>query len=186
MKTEVKPPENIVLIGFMGSGKSTLGRELQHMLGYELIDMDQEIERQQGRKIKEIFSESGEATFREMETTLLRELMAHGAEKRIISTGGGVVKSEANRVLLKQMGYVVWLRAPERIILERTSRNRDRPLLDQDDPLQMIRELLAEREPLYAGASHLQVDTGGLDVHELASGILECARYFFSNPQSHA
>ena len=175
--------ENIVLIGFMGCGKSTVGRELHQRLGYPLVDMDQVIEQRAGKPITAIFADEGEAAFREMESALLRELAADHTARRIISTGGGVVGREENRVLLRQLGYVVWLDAPLEVILERTGRNRQRPLLHTDDPAARISALLAERLPLYQESAHLKLDTAGLNSGELATGILECARYFFSQPQ---
>lgn len=174
------PPKNIVLIGFMGSGKSTVGRELHQRLGYPLVDMDQVIEQRAGKSIAAIFAEDGEEAFRDAETGLLGELCDPAAARRIISTGGGVIGREHNRRLLRQLGYVVWLHAPVPVIVERTSKNRERPLLHTDDPVARITALLELREPLYAGAAHLKVETAGLDSHELATGILESARYFFS------
>lgn len=173
-------PENIVLIGFMGSGKSTVGRELHVRLGYPLVDMDQLIEQRAGKPIAAIFADEGEAAFRKVETALLGELADPSAPRRIISTGGGVVGAAENRALLRSMGYVVWLDAPLEAILERTSKNRQRPLLHTEDPAAKIRELMALREPLYQETAHLKLDTVGLDSGELATGILECARYFFS------
>lgn len=180
MSNAERLPKNIVLIGFMGSGKSTVGRELQQRLGYPLVDMDQVIEERAGKPITAIFADDGEAAFRAMETSLLRELADPSAPRRIISTGGGVVGNAENRVLLRRMGYVVWLDASIEAILERTSKNRQRPLLHTDDPAAKIRELMAVREPLYQETAHLKLDTAGLDSGELATGILECARYFFS------
>jgi len=185
MNESQPPPKNIVLIGFMGSGKSTVGRELHQRLGYSLVDMDQVIERRAGKSIAAIFAAEGEEAFRDMETEVLEELMLEvlkevDAPRRIISTGGGVIGRERNRELLRQLGYVVWLHAPLAVILDRTGRNRDRPLLHTEDPVARVEALLALRKPLYAEAAHLQVDTAGLDAGELATGILESARYFFS------
>ena len=115
-----------------------------------------------------------------METVLLEELAAPNSSRRIISTGGGVVGRAENRALLRRLGYVVWLHAPMEVILERTGRNRDRPLLDTEDPAARIRALMDLRKPLYQEVSHLKVDTAGLDCGELATGILESARYFFA------
>ena len=176
------PPKNIVLVGFMGSGKTTVGRELHQRLGYPLIDMDQVIEERAGKSIPTIFAESGETGFREMETSLLKEIICEASsERRIISTGGGIVGSEENRKLLKQLGYVVWLSAPLKVILGRTSKNRNRPLLHTEDPATKIQLLMDQREALYAEVAHLKLDTSGLDFSELATGILECARYFFTS-----
>jgi shikimate kinase len=174
------PPKNLVLIGFMGSGKSTVGRELNGRLGYELVDMDTVIEQREGRPITRIFEERGEEYFRNLETKLLRELSAPSEPRRIISTGGGVIGREENRELLRRMGYVVWLHAPVEVIAERTGRNRDRPLLHTDDPLGKISALLEKRKPWYRETAHLKVDTADLDCGEIATGILESARYFFT------
>lgn len=181
MNLSVTPKENIVLIGFMGSGKSTVGRELHQRLGYPLDDMDHIIEQRAGKPITQIFADEGEEVFREMETSLLRELSAAEGPGRIISTGGGVVGREANRELIKQLGYVVWLDAPMKVILDRTRKNRTRPLLQTEDPEEKICTLMEQRRPLYQESAHLKLDTGGLDSGELTTGILECARYYFSN-----
>jgi shikimate kinase len=180
MNESQTPPKNIVLIGFMGSGKSTVGRELHHRLGYPLVDMDQVIEQRAGKPITAIFAEDGEEAFREMETGLLEELSDPAAPRRIISTGGGVIGREKNRALLRHLGYVVWLHAPTAVILDRTAKNRDRPLLHTDDPVARVEALLETRKPLYRETAHLKVDTAGLDCGELATGILESARYFFT------
>lgn len=180
MNESQTPPKNIVLIGFMGCGKSTVGRDLHHRLGYPLVDMDQTIEQRAGKSIAAIFADSGEEAFRDMESQLLEELADPAAPRRIISTGGGVIGRERNRDLLRQLGCVVWLHAPLHVILERTGKNRERPLLNAPDPAARAAELLAFREPLYAAAAHLKVDTTGLDSTELTTGILESARYFFT------
>ena len=175
-------PKNIVLIGFMGSGKSTVGRELHLRLGYPLTDMDYLIEETMGKKITEIFMEEGESAFRDYETLQLTEIAKQTDTRHIISTGGGIVIRPQNRSLLHKLGYVVWLDAPEDVIFERTSRNRDRPLLNKDDARERITSLMAERKPWYKETSHLRIDTAGLDSKEIATGILESARYFFTHP----
>lgn len=172
-------PENIVLIGFMGSGKSTVGRELHHRLGYELVDMDHVIEHRAGKTITAIFADDGEESFRNMETELLEELCSQPG-RRIVSTGGGVIGREKNRELLRALGYVVWLDAPMNVILARTAKNRERPLLHTDDPAARVQSLMTVRRPFYQETSHLRVDITGLDCGELATGILESARYFFT------
>ncbi len=180
MNESQTPPKSIVLIGFMGSGKSTVGRELHQRLGYPLVDMDQVIEQRARKSIAAIFADEGEQVFRDRETSLLEELDDPTAPRRIISTGGGVIGREVNRALLRQLGYVVWLNAPMSVILDRTSKNRERPLLHTDDPAAKIAALMETRRPLYDEAAHLRVDTAGLDSKELATGILESARYFFT------
>ncbi len=173
--------ENIVLIGFMGCGKSTVGRELHQRLGYPLADMDQIIEARAGMSISEIFaSPGGETSFRDMESALLKEFAEDGISGRIISTGGGVIGREKNREIIRVLGYVVWLDAPAKVIVERTRRTKIRPLLLTEDPEERIRTLLTERMPLYQEVAHMRLDTSGLDSSELATGILESARYHFS------
>jgi len=180
MNESQTPPKSIVLVGFMGSGKSTVGRALHQRLGYPLVDMDQRIEQRARKSIAAIFADEGEQAFRDMETSLLEELDEPAAPRRIISTGGGVIGREKNRVLLRRLGYVVWLHAPMEVILERTAKNRERPLLHTDDPAAQIVALMEARKPLYEEVAHLRIETAGLDSNELATGILESARYFFS------
>lgn len=182
MNASAVQPENIVLIGFMGCGKSTVGKDLHQRLGFPLMDMDRIIEARAGISIAEIFETEGEEAFRDMESGLLREFSMPGTPRSIISTGGGVVGREENRDLIRKMGYVVWLDAPIKLIFERTRRNRARPLLRTGDQLERIRTLMEIRRPLYDECCQLRLDTGDLDSGELATGILECARYFFSNP----
>jgi shikimate kinase len=174
-------PKNLVLIGFMASGKSAVGRELHQRLGYPLVDMDQVIEQRVGKSINAIFEEDGEDVFRRLESEVLNELKDPRAPRKIISTGGGVIGSAANRSLLRQIGFVIWLHTSEAVILERASKNRDRPLLQAPDPAAVIKELMAVRRPLYAEVAHLEINTAGLDCSEIATGILDSARYFFTS-----
>jgi shikimate kinase len=143
--------------------------------------MDRLIEETVGKKITEIFKEEGEKAFRDFETFQLMDIAKQTDKRHIISTGGGIVIRPENRSLLRKLGYVVWLRAPEDVIFERTSRNKDRPLLNHQDARTRISSLLAEREPWYRETAHLMVDTTGLDSSEIATGILESARYYFTN-----
>jgi shikimate kinase len=175
-------PRNIILIGFMGSGKSTVGRELHAILGYPLVDTDAVIEARAGKPISRIFAEDGETVFRDQETGLLRELADTAPAGHIIATGGGVVIRPENRACLRHLGYVVWLHAPVSVILKRTGRSSHRPLLETENPAEFVTTLLAQREPWYRESAHLQLDTAGLDSREIACGILESARYFFANP----
>lgn len=184
MKTDLPPGaprKNLVLVGFMGCGKSTIGRILGEKLNYPLQDTDDMIEAQQGRKISDIFETDGQPAFREMETQLLHDLIDGKTHKNIISTGGGIITTPGNIDLLKQLGYVVWLDARVETVLERTSRNSNRPLLQTENPAETIRQLSEERRPLYQAASHLRIETDGLDFDEIVTGILETARYYFGN-----
>jgi shikimate kinase len=183
MNESTAMPENLVLIGFMGSGKSTVGRELERRLHYPLVDTDQVIEARAGQPIAGIFAgDGGEPAFRAMEAELLAELVdvsVADGQRRIISTGGGICTRAANRGLMRRLGFVVWLHAPFEVIFERTSKNNDRPLLHTPDPAGRIRELMAAREADYRDTAHLDIDTSGLNFDEIATGILESARYFF-------
>lgn len=173
--------QNIILIGFMGTGKSTIGRHLSQTFGYSLIDTDQMIVDQQGRSISQIFANDGEEGFRRIEAELLQSLSNQSGQ--IISTGGGIIGSSENRALLRKLGYVVWLQASPSEILERTSRNTNRPLLDNDDPEGTIRRLLDLRVPLYRETAHLCIETDQLNFDEVTTGIIESARYFFAAQQ---
>lgn len=174
-------PQNIVLVGFMGSGKSTIGRVLQQRLGYPLVEMDQVLEERAGKSIPRIFEEDGEEVFREAESALLRELDDSAVPSRIISTGGGVVGRAENREVLRRIGYVVWLKVSVETVWERTARTRHRPLLLTENPEAKIKELMALRDPLYQEVAHMTLETCGLSSDEVATGILECARYHFTH-----
>lgn len=171
---------NIILIGFMGTGKSTIGRNLSQTFGYPLIDTDHQIAEEQGRTIPQIFADEGEEAFRAMETTLLKSFSRHSGH--IISTGGGIIGLAKNRALLHELGYVVWLKASPAEILDRTARNSNRPLLNNDDPEGTIRRLLRVRTPLYKETAHLCIETDNLNFDEVTAGIIESARYFFATP----
>ena len=174
------PPKNIILIGFMGSGKSTIGRELSHSLGYPLLDTDALIVKRSGKPITRIFADEGESAFRDLESTILEELVADSTERRIISTGGGIVTRPANSPLLRRLGYVVWLVVSPAEILRRTSRNKNRPLLNNEHPEETVRTLLEQRTPAYRDTAHLTIETDHLTFPEISAGIIESGRYFFS------
>lgn len=174
------PLTNIVLIGFMGSGKSTIGRELFDLVGFQLLDTDHLFEQRYRTSIREFFAAHGEEAFRDAESAILQECLQNSVQRTIISTGGGAVIREKNRAILRQLGYCVWLQAPASYVHERTSRNQDRPLLQGENPEKIIADLLAKREPWYRETAHMNVDIRQLSPREIAIGILESARYFFS------
>ncbi|MGJ8725872.1 MAG: shikimate kinase [Roseibacillus sp.] len=173
--------KNLILVGFMGTGKSTIGRQLSKALGYPLIDTDARIVAQQKRPIADIFEAEGEQYFRDLETETLRSLQNDKCHKRIIATGGGIVLREENRQLLRDLGFVVWLVAQPETILERTSRNRERPLLQTQDPAETIRLMLEQRDASYRESAHLILETTNLDFSEITTGIIECARYHYGS-----
>jgi shikimate kinase len=157
----------LVLIGFMGTGKSAIGRAIARGLCVRHLDTDCEIERRFQMDIPRIFAEHGEAAFRSAEQDVLRRLARRGPSgapqpRLIISTGGGTPMREENVDLLREMGQIVWLSAPIGTVLQRVGRNlKQRPLLagHQDNPQQRIRQLMAEREPRYASLADIRVDT---------------------------
>jgi len=154
---------NIVLIGFMGTGKSAVGRALARRAGFRHLDTDMEIERAAGKTIPQIFTEQGEAAFREQETAVLASLAgAQSTGSLVLSTGGGTPLRTENAALLKQIGTVVWLHvAPEAILARVAHSLHERPLLTahQADPLGRIKNLLALREPQYAAMADIILET---------------------------
>lgn len=173
-----RTPLNVVLIGFMGCGKTTLGARLAQMLGLSFVDMDDLIVKKAGCSIPEIFARDGEAGFRRIETAVLDELLTR--QQLIVSTGGGVVTVPDNIPKLRALGYVIWLDLPERAIWQRVSRNRSRPLLRTPNPRQTVHDLLETRRPLYEAACDLVADTGDLTPDEAAYGIAETVRMHFT------
>jgi len=149
---------NIFLIGPMGAGKTTIGRHLATLLHKRFVDVDHEIERRTGVTIPVIFEIEGEAGFRRRESTLVDEL-SHD-EDIVMATGGGAVLMEENRRVLKERGTVVYLHADIDTLVERTRRDRNRPLLQTEDPRGKIEELLRQREPIYREVADVVVDTG--------------------------
>lgn len=174
----------IVLIGLMGCGKSTVGRELSRRTGLPFLDMDAVIEEQVGMSIPDIFREKGEAHFRLLETTLLRYIeqqVLTGQGGHIISTGGGVVLRPENREILRRLGLTVWLNVDLPNLLARTARAQNRPLLQVDDREAVLKALIAERSPLYTQASHLRINSSGMKAQEVVNTILRHAQKFFKH-----
>ena len=153
--------KNIILIGYMGCGKSTVGKNLARICGYTFLDTDEWIEEQQGRSISEIFATDGEEAFREMETACIRTLIQDKQEGYVISTGGGMPVREVNRKLLKQLGKVIYLSVRPETVYERIKGDTKRPLLQCEDPLSRMREMIAVRAPLYKDGADftIRVDT---------------------------
>ncbi len=161
--------KNIILIGFMGTGKTVTGRVLAERTGMELVDMDSIIEERAGRAISAIFATDGEAGFRKLERALAHELSQR--EGLIISTGGGVVLDPDNMADFKNNGLVVCLTASPATILQRLENDTTRPLLSGDKKEQ-ISGILATRRPLYDAVEH-QIDGDRLDPNERAEAILK-------------
>lgn len=148
---------NIFLVGPMGVGKTTIGRVLAEMLSLEFFDSDREIESATGADIPWIFDVEGESGFRLRETRMIEQLSAK--KNIVLATGGGAIGAAENREWLKDRGAVVYLRAPISQQVERTSRDKSRPLLQTPNPEQKIRELMEIRDPLYREVADIIVDT---------------------------
>ena len=160
---------NLVLVGFMGTGKSAVGRRVAALAAAPFLDMDAELERRAGKSIARIFAEDGEPAFRDQEARLAEEWgRKQGA---VISCGGGVVLRDANLRALEANGLLVCLTARPDVILARTAHSKKRPLLADADPERKIRDLLAARAPYYA-AIPVQFDTSGRTPEELAAQVL--------------
>jgi shikimate kinase len=144
---------SIFLVGMMGAGKSTIGRQLADATGFEFVDADRELEARSGVSIPTIFEIEGEAAFRRREAALLDELSQ--LPRIVLATGGGAVLDAATRQRLRERGLVIYLRASPDEVFRRTRRDKSRPLLQTANPRERIEQLLAEREPLYAEAAHL-------------------------------
>ena len=162
---------NIILIGFMGCGKSSIGRRLATRLGHRFVDSDELIVSAAGKSISEIFADDGEERFRAIETTVL-ESMA-GSCGIVLATGGGAVLREENRRILRSLGRIVWLHADPDTLYERASRSRKRPLLEVENPRTTFNDLLESRLPVYEGAADLKIDASGLSHDQTVEAIME-------------
>jgi len=169
---------NIVLIGFMGSGKTSIGRLVAQRLGFDFFDTDAVIVERVGMQVAEIFARHGEAWFREQETATLRSL--NNVQRAVISTGGGIVVREENHALLRALGFVVWLSASEDVIFERVARNKNRPLLQTADPRATVHELLEKRRGLYESVAQFTLDSTTLAHEKTASTLIAEARRVLS------
>ncbi len=159
-----------VLIGFMGAGKSSVGRVVARLLGAEFVDLDARIESAAGRSVREIFASRGEGVFRDMEKKAIREAVS--VPGRVIAAGGGAFLDPANRVLLKGYAPVVFLDVSPETVIARLSRDASRPLLQGGDREAKVRELLALRRPSYEEAD-FAVDTDGLTVAQVARRVID-------------
>lgn len=150
--------KNIFLIGLMGAGKTTIGRQLASELGLEFFDSDHEIENRTGVTIPHIFDIEGEAGFRKRETVMLDDL----TQKKgiVLATGGGAILKPENRQFLMTRGTTVYLHSSIETLLQRTAKDRNRPLLQTEEPEQKLQELFTIREPLYRETADIIIDTG--------------------------
>lgn len=161
----VAKSQNIILVGLMGAGKTTVGKLLAKHLDKTFVDSDHEIERRTGVSIPLIFELEGEIGFREREAVVIAELSRQ--QELVIATGGGAVLREENRRNLKNGGMVVYLRAQVRDLWQRTRHDKNRPLLQTADPRGKLQELFAQRDPIYRDMADIIMDTGDQNVHAL-------------------
>lgn len=161
---------NVYLIGPMGAGKTTIGRQLSDLLKLEFIDSDHEIEARTGANIPWIFDVEGEQGFRAREEAVIRDLTQR--QGIVLATGGGVVMREANRHQLHDNGVVIYLATPVSVQIERTARDRNRPLLQTPNPKQRLTELMELRDPLYRETAHIVMPTDGGSARDVAMRII--------------
>lgn len=165
--------KNIVLVGFMGTGKTTVGKEIARDLGMQFINTDDMIEKKAGMPIDDIFFKKGESYFRQLEREVMIDASAN--DYSVIDTGGGAVINELNVNDLKREGVLFCLNATAEEIFKRISKETHRPLLKVDNPLDQINYLLKKREPYYKRADY-QIDTAGKSVKEISREIIEIYR----------
>jgi shikimate kinase len=161
----------IVLVGMMGAGKTAVGRRLARELGWRFVDAEQEIEKAAGTTIANIFAEVGEAEFRQSERQVIARLL-RDRRPQVLALGGGAFIDPATRALVRRCGISVWLRADLDVLVRRTARRDDRPLLKVEDPRARLAALLDQREAIYAEAD-LAVDSGDRPLNAIVARILE-------------
>ncbi|MFC1657935.1 shikimate kinase [Candidatus Omnitrophota bacterium] len=164
---------NIYLVGFMGTGKTAVGREVARQLNQQFIDLDSRIEKGEGKKISQIFSEEGEAYFRNLEKQALKQIAAGAGW--VVSCGGGIILDNDNIRMMKETGSMVCLTSRPQVILMRTQAYGHRPLLNVDNPAEKIEELLKMRAPFYAQADYT-IDTSDLTIAEVVNKVLTYVR----------
>ena len=163
--------QNIFIVGPMGSGKTTIGRQIAKSLGLKFIDSDHEIENRTGVDIPFIFEKEGEDGFRKREHDMIHELCSRSGI--VLATGGGAVIDKDNRTALANNGIVIYLEAPVSELLKRTARDKNRPLLQIDNPKAKLEALLHEREAFYQEVADLVINTGHRSAKDVVKEILE-------------
>ncbi len=162
---------NIFLVGPMGAGKSTVGRQLAKSLGRDFYDSDKEVEKRTGVSISWIFEMEGETGFRRREQKVLDNLTS--LKDIVLATGGGAILSEENRSYLRSRGQVIYLSASVEQLFRRTLKDKNRPLLQTDDPKRQITELLELRDPLYRDVADIELRTGEQSIQHVVSGLIK-------------
>lgn len=166
---------NILLVGMMGAGKTTVGKSLASYLNKTFIDSDHEIQKRTGVKIPVIFEIEGEAGFRKREAEMLQELLK--INNMVLATGGGVILNKENRELLRQNGTIVYLRATVNDLWNRTRHDKSRPLLQTLDLQAKLTELYDQRDPIYCEIAHIVVESGKQSVRQMVKLIVQQLAY---------
>ena len=167
---KIDKSRNIILIGYMGSGKSTVGRKTAKAVEYTFLDTDVLIEKEEGMTISKLFEEKGESYFREIETETIRRLLA-GPKGNIIATGGGLPMKEGNAELLKELGTVIYLKAETDTLVKRLSGDTSRPLLKNGELREKIETMLAIRGPVYEATADVVLQTDNMSFYEIICKI---------------
>jgi len=170
---------NLILVGMMGSGKTTMGRTLSKHLGKIFADSDEEIQKRTGVTIPHIFDIEGEAGFRQRESAALHDILMH--DGMVLATGGGAVLASQNRAVLQQNGIVIYLKASVHDLWQRTKHDRNRPLLQTADPHTKLKELLQQRDPLYQEVADIIIQSGRQSAHSLMLHLVDEIEKFRKN-----
>lgn len=161
--------DNIFLVGPMGAGKTTIGLQIARQFGRHFYDSDKEIEKRTGATIPLIFELEGEEGFRKRETQVIKSLAE--LKQAIIATGGGAVLKAENRAILKEHGLIIYLKADLEHLFDRTQKDKNRPLLQTENPKDRLREILEQRDPLYEGIADIVVKTGDQSIKSVVEHI---------------
>ncbi len=161
--------KSIIILGMPGAGKSTIGRELAVKRGLPFVDSDIEVEKAANMSISQIFEELGEAAFRDGERKIISRLLT--GTKKVLSTGGGSFMDESTREIIKKEAISIWLKVEFEVLLERVLRSKNRPLLNKEDPETVLRNLIKQREPIFAQADII-VETTACPVHETVEKVI--------------
>ncbi len=181
IRARLKKP--VVMIGLMGAGKTKIGGLLATALAVPFVDADQEIEKVQGRTIAQIFEQDGEATFRALERAKIAELLSD--DLKVVAPGGGAMMDAATESLVHNRSICIWLRADLDILVERTSRNANRPLLKNGNPHDILGALIEKRYPVYAGA-HIAVETTAEEPEVMLERVLKALAAYLASGDNHA
>lgn len=170
---------NLILVGLMGSGKTTMGRALAKHMGKAFVDSDEEIQQRTGVTIPHIFDIEGETGFRQRETAAIRDLVER--DDMVLATGGGAVLAEQSRELMQQNGIVIYLKASVHDLWQRTRHDRNRPLLQTADPHAKLTELFQQRDPLYLQVADIVMQSGKQSAHALMLNLVDEIEKFRKN-----